>query len=58
MNWKKLLRIAAVTVIPGGLVAVGGWLVVKKLRSRRDAKAKSPSDTTKLSRDQGEKEER
>ena len=33
MNWKKVLRITAVTVIPGGLVALGTWAVVKKLRS-------------------------
>lgn len=39
MNWKKALRITAMTVIPGGLVALGTWAVVKKLRSKsREAK--------------------
>jgi hypothetical protein len=45
MNWKKVLRITAVTVIPGGLVALGAWAVVKKLRSSdretKNAKAKA-----------------
>ncbi len=34
MNWKKALSITAMTVIPGGLVALGTWAVVKKIRSR------------------------
>ena len=39
MKWKKVLRITAMTVIPGGLVALGAWAVVKKLRSsNREAK--------------------
>ena len=58
MNWKKILRITAVTLIPGGLVVLGGWQVVKKLRSRHDEKAKFLSDTAKHSQEQAEKEER
>ena len=56
MNWKKLLRTAAVTVIPGGLVVLGGWLLVKKLRSRHDEKSKSRSDTARHSQEQAQKE--
>ncbi len=45
MNWKKVLRITALTVIPGGLAALGAWAVVKKLRSSnretKNAKAKA-----------------
>lgn len=45
MNWKKVLRIAAMTVIPGGLVALGTWAVVKKLRSS-NRKTKNPQTKT------------
>jgi hypothetical protein len=31
MNWKKILRITAVTLIPGGLVMLGGWLRITAL---------------------------
>ena len=58
MNWKKVLRITAATVVPGGLVLLGGWFVVKKLRSSRDVKAKSPSDLAKQGQEQAEKVER
>jgi hypothetical protein len=56
MNWKKVLRITAATVIPGGLVLLGGWLVVKKLRSSHAAKEKSPLDLAKQGHVQTEKE--
>ena len=58
MNWKKFLRITAVTVIPGGLAILGGWLLVKKLRSSHDAEDKSRSDLAQHSQEQAEKEER
>ena len=49
MNWKKVLRITAMTVIPGGLVALGAWAVVKKLRSSnretKNARTKIAKDT-------------
>ena len=56
MNWKKVLRITAVTLIPGGLVVLGGWLAVKKLRSSHEEHKKSRSDLAKHDREQAEKE--
>ena len=56
MNWKKALGIAAATVIPGGLVVLGGWLVVKKLRSSHTAKEKSPLKLAKQGQDDTDKE--
>jgi hypothetical protein len=56
MTWKKFLRITAVTLIPGGLVVLGGWLVVKKLRSSHEAVEKSRTDLAKHGREQAEKE--
>jgi hypothetical protein len=58
MNWKKILRITAVTLIPCGLVILGGWKVVKKLRSRHEEYEKSRSDLAKHGREQAEKEAR
>ena len=58
MNWKKILRITAVTLIPCGLVILGGWKVVKKLRSSHAAREKSLSDLAKQGQEQAEKEER
>ena len=56
MTWKKVLRITAVTLIPGGLVVLGGWLVVKKLRSSHEEVENSRSDLAKHGREQAEKE--
>jgi hypothetical protein len=56
MNWKKVLRITAVTVIPGGLAILGGWLLVKKFRSSHDAEEKSPSDLAQRGQEQAGKE--
>ena len=56
MNWKKILRITPVALIPGGLVALGGWLVVKKLRSSHEKDVKSRPDLAKHGREQAEKE--
>ena len=47
MNWKKVLRITAVTVIPGGLVALGAWAVVKKLRSSKRETKNAKAETAK-----------
>ena len=41
MNWKKVVKIAAVTAIPGGLAAFGTWKLVKKLRSREAQKVRT-----------------
>jgi ABC-type nickel/cobalt efflux system permease component RcnA len=56
MNWKKVLRITAVTLIPGGLVILGGWLAVKKLRSSHEEHKKCRSDLAKHDREHAEKE--
>src|ERR1035437_7355471 len=56
MTWKKVLGITAVTLIPGGLVVLGGWLAVKKLRSSHEEVEKSRSDLAKQRRGQAEKE--
>ena len=56
MKWKKVLGITAVTLIPGGLVVLGGWLAVKKLRSSHEEVEKSRSDLAKQGRGQAEKE--
>jgi ABC-type nickel/cobalt efflux system permease component RcnA len=56
MNWKKVLRITAVTLIPGGLAILGGWLVVRKLRSGHDEEEKSRSDPAQHGQKQAEKE--
>ena len=56
MKWKKVLGITAVTLIPGGLVVLGGWLAVKKLRSSHAEVEKSRSDLAKQTRRQAEKE--
>ena len=56
MKWKKVLGITAVTLIPGGLVVLGGWLAVKKLRSSHEEVEKSRSDLAKQRRGQAEKE--
>jgi hypothetical protein len=56
MKWKKVLSITAATVIPGGLVLLGGWLVMKKLRSSHDAKEKPRSDLAKQGHEQAKEE--
>jgi hypothetical protein len=56
MKWKKVLGITAVTLIPGGLVVLGGWLAVKRLRSSHEEVEKSRSDLAKQRRGQAEKE--
>ena len=58
MNWKKALRITAVTVIPGGLVALGAWAVVKKLRSSHREKKNAKAKTAKVNRQSTEEEAR
>ena len=40
MKWKKAVKIAAMTAIPGGLVAFGTWKLVKKLRSQEAEKVR------------------
>jgi hypothetical protein len=46
MKWKKVLRITAMTLIPGGLVGLGAWAVVKALRSKKSGnpKVRVPKD--------------
>jgi hypothetical protein len=55
MKWKKILRITAATLIPGGLVVLGGWQVVKKLRSTHEERKKSRSGLAEYGREQSEK---
>lgn len=56
MKWKKILRITAATLIPGGLVVLGGWMVVKKIRASREEGKKSRLDLAEHGREQPEKE--
>lgn len=58
LKWKKFLRIAAITVIPGGLAIAGGVMVVKKIRSKREEKEKARLDLAKQGQEGAEKEER
>ena len=56
MNWKKVLRITAMTVIPGGLVALGAWAVVKALRPKNREGKKSQAESPKDEPDPQKKE--
>ena len=56
MNWKKVLRITALTVIPGGLVALGAWAVVKKLRSSNRETKNAKTETAKVNQQSTEEE--
>ncbi len=56
MNWKKVLRITAMTVIPGGLVAMGAWAVVKKLRSSNRETKNAKAKAAKVNQQHAEKE--
>jgi hypothetical protein len=57
MKWKKVLRITALTLIPGGLVALGAWAAVKALRPKNGKGRKSHAEISKVNPDPIKKEE-
>lgn len=57
MKWKKVLRITALTLIPGGLVALGAWAAVKALRPKNSKGEKSHAELPKGEPDPHKKEE-
>jgi hypothetical protein len=56
MNWKKVLRVTAMTLIPGGLVALGAWAVVKALRPKNSEGKKSQAEIPRYEPDPQKKE--
>ena len=44
MRWKNLLRITAVTLLPGGVILLGGWLVVRMVGTRLSGAKDGPID--------------